>query len=77
MKFKKLTAVIAVITVAALLAAGCGSKEEKAGDKPGKTIIATQDLLSTSAVSYTHLDVYKRQQVHFWDWIRDLQQQWD
>ena len=41
MKFKKLTAVIAVITVAALLAAGCGS------------------------VSYTHLDVYKRQVVFF------------
>ncbi len=51
MKFKKLTAVIAVITVAALLAAGCGSKEEKAGDKPGKTIIATQDLLSTSVIA--------------------------
>ena len=66
MKMRKwIISVLAVLLVIAL--AGCATKEEKA--KPKK---APEPLvINTKAVSYTHLDVYKRQE-RFWKQHRHL-----
>ena len=73
MKMKKFIAVLSVATMAAGLAVGCGSSDSgSSDDKSSKgdwdssndiTIVSREDGSGTRAVSYTHLDVYKRQPV--------------
>ena len=63
MKMKNVWALLLASVMTVTMAAGCGNSEgEKKDTSADKSTSAISGEDTSDAVSYTHLDVYKRQQ---------------
>ena len=59
MKNKKILAILTISAIVSAAATGCSF----GGDEPEEQVVVTETP-APEAVSYTHLDVYKRQFLH-------------
>ena len=66
MKKKLITKVLGSVLCAAMLlgTVGCGASDGKTAETAKDTVQESESTEQTTPVSYTHLDVYKRQ-VHY------------